>query len=76
MQQTLIPVTRFLHENDFKENYTRLLKKIRKFTAGFLRPKNLNKSNNFRILIFTQEYHLFYLIWADFLCYSMCSSQA
>ena len=53
---------------------TRLLKKVRKFSAGFLRPRKVDRSCAFKIQIFTQDNQRCYLICTDFLWYPICQS--
>ena len=43
-----------------------LLNKVRKFSTGFFRPKKIDQSCTFKILIFTQDRHQFYFICMPF----------
>ena len=57
----------FFHKNVVNKKLL-LLKKLRKFITGFLRPTKADKSYNFNILIFTQAHYLLYLVCVDLLC--------
>ena len=62
----------FIKKSGLQEGSTRLLRKIRNFCTGLLRPKEVDKSYTFKIPVFTQSNHPFFLSCINLSSGSLC----